>query len=79
MQRSFINVANSKLPEGMKKCKHCEGIGFVPMIPDDPDCGYIKGCSVCKGSGYVDWIAYAVGYVEEKKIEQGWPSNTTAK
>jgi len=65
-------VENSKLPEGTKQCKHCDGDGFVPM-KEDPM--YIRGCPVCKGDGYVDWITYAVGYVKEKEsIVAVWPA-----
>ena len=74
-QRNFINVAKLQYPEGMKQCKHCKGDGIVSITEDDM---YIRSCPVCKGKGYVDWITYAVGYVEEtEKIIALWPSAGT--
>ena len=39
---------------------------------------YIRSCPVCEGKGYVDWITYAVGYIEDKaNIIAVCPAGTT--
>jgi len=65
----------SNLIDGMKLCKHCKGVGFVPMN-GCPDSGYIKLCPLCKGKRCVDWITYAMGYAKKiytpiQKINSG--------
>ena len=60
----------------MKPCKHCNGDGFIPM----KDEMYIRSCPVCEGKRYVDWITYAVGYVEkEELIIAAWPAAGTTR
>ena len=79
-QRNYITVENSNLPDNMKKCKHCNGAGIVSMNPDDPTCEYVKMCPLCKGEGYVDWITYAIGYVEPKGLDMAWhPTDSNKK
>lgn len=68
-------MEKSDLPDGTKQCKHCNGDRLIPM-KEDPM--YIRRCPVCKGDGYVDWITYAVGYVESKKLIAAWPAPTNS-
>ncbi len=76
MQKGYIKVENSKLPEGMTLCKKCKGIGWISVDSEDPDNGYIRGCSICDGDGYVDWITNVMNnsinkMVRVKKVKSG--------
>jgi len=67
----------SKLPEGYEICPHCEGDKFVFY-----EGKYKRMCSLCHGSGIVDWVTkvirsgvrkreYPLSYLEQKeKIRQ---------
>ena len=46
-----------------KKCKNCEGTGFIPLGEGIKG---IKECPVCKGMGFIELNDYGVQKVAER-------------
>lgn len=67
MQKDSINKENSQSEDGTEPCEKCDGVGWVSMIPDDPNCEYAKPCPLCEGEGVVDWVRKIMGYTKPKR------------